>query len=497
MQLQFQKSTLQYLQEGTEEVKNTEVTQEIRLSEGMPDVGRILGTWGQCLLRSKQWQADTIEVSGGVKTWTMYLPEDGSEPRILESWLPFQQRWEVRSGGQTGPMRILPLLRYADSRSISARKIMLRAGIGILCQTYLTEEAEIFKALDLPEDLAVLQRQYPVMLPVEAGEKAFLLDEEESLPLSGGGWKILMGTLNPEVTEQRIVNNRLAFKGNGNLQLLCRNGDGQMQSVKLELPFSQLAELERDYSPRSKGDLCLAVTDLETDLQESGQLRIKCGLVCQYLIDEEKMLEIAEDAYSPGRQVKPEFRQLQLPAVLESRYEKIPVEFRIPGQSGHVLACSFLPDHPRQRQGTEEVHLELSGQLQILLQEEDGLLQCAAGRWETDRVIPMDSSCTMSAQNPVITQVRPTEDGSLGISGTMHLRERTCNHCSIPMITGIEYSETRQEDDKRPSLILRRCGGRSLWEIAKECGSTVEAICRANGLEGEPVKDRMILIPTV
>ena len=55
MELQFQKqedSCLRPVMSGT---KQTELTQELRLSDGLPDVGRILGTWGQPVIRSKQW----------------------------------------------------------------------------------------------------------------------------------------------------------------------------------------------------------------------------------------------------------------------------------------------------------------------------------------------------------------------------------------------------------------------------------------------------------
>ena len=45
--------------------------------------------------------------------------------------------------------------------------------------------------------------------------------------------------------------------------------------------------------------------------------------------------------------------------------------------------------------------------------------------------------------------------------------------------------------------ILCRAGNRRLWDIARECGSTVSAIETANGLTGEPENDRMLLIPVV
>jgi len=48
---------------------------------------------------------------------------------------------------------------------------------------------------------------------------------------------------------------------------------------------------------------------------------------------------------------------------------------------------------------------------------------------------------------------------------------------------------------RREKKILRRTGEDRLWDIAKACGSTVEAICRLNDITGEPAPERMLLIP--
>ena len=66
---------------------------------------------------------------------------------------------------------------------------------------------------------------------------------------------------------------------------------------------------------------------------------------------------------------------------------------------------------------------------------------------------------------------------------------------SIPMVTGVELGQAKQPDPNRPSLILRRAGDNCLWDIAKATGSTMEAICRVNGLAGEPAPEQMLLIP--
>ena len=66
---------------------------------------------------------------------------------------------------------------------------------------------------------------------------------------------------------------------------------------------------------------------------------------------------------------------------------------------------------------------------------------------------------------------------------------------TLPMVTEITPGQQRVPDPSRPSLILRRAGDKRLWDIARENGSTVEAIRKANGLQGEPIPDQMLLIP--
>ena len=65
------------------------------------------------------------------------------------------------------------------------------------------------------------------------------------------------------------------------------------------------------------------------------------------------------------------------------------------------------------------------------------------------------------------------------------------------VLWGLELGEENTSDPARPSLILRRAGEADLWEIAKNTGSTVEAIRKANALEAEPRQDQMLLIPVM
>ena len=75
----------------------------------------------------------------------------------------------------------------------------------------------------------------------------------------------------------------------------------------------------------------------------------------------------------------------------------------------------------------------------------------------------------------------------------IHLTTSSCQ--PIPMLTGLELGAEQAQDPQRPSLILQRLDKGSLWELAKACGSTVDAIRRANCLTEDPDPEKMLLIP--
>lgn len=497
MELQFNKSTIRSLKNAVQEVQNTELTQETKLSDGMPDIGRVLTSWGQIVLRGKEWSRDEVSASGGLMVWTLYVPEDGTEIRSVESWIPFQMKWDVDMDDREGVIRITPLLRFVDSRGTSARKIMIRAGIAAMGQALSPVDTNIFSPGEVPEDVELLSRTYPVRIPKEAGERTFLIDEELSLPDSASQMdKMLSFTLHPEISDKKVIGNEIVFKGNGNLHLLYRCSEGKVRSFDFDLPFSQFAELDGEYGSDARADIRMAVTSLEADTMEPGKIRLKAGLVGQYLVDDRELLELTEDAYSPFRDVEPEREDLEIPSILEDRRETVTAEQSIPGQSGQTVDVNFLPDFPRQRRNGQGVELEIPALFQVLYYGEDGTLQATNVRWEGKMNLPADENTELELLVQPLGQADAmTGADGIGLTGQMQLQIRSSAETDIPMVTGLELGELRDPDAARPSLVLCRPGEEDLWSIAKRCGSTVAAIKMANDLQTDPAPDRMLLIP--
>lgn len=497
MELNFEKQELRCLGTAVQEVRNCELTQEIRLPDGMPDVGRVVSAWGQVILRGKEWRSDSISLSGGMMVWVLYAPEDGTPERSIDAWIPFQMEWDLSEGTPEGTVRVLVLPRFVDGRSTSARKIMVRSGVAAMAEAYVPETVEVFIPGEVPEGVQILQSTYPVRLPVEAGEKTFLLDEDLVLPDSAPQpEKILSYRLNPKISDRKVLSNKVVFRGNGNLRVLYRSEEGQVHSWDFDIPFSQYAALDGEHGTEALADFWLVPTGIELQLDDEGHLRLKGGMTAQYLITDKRMVELVEDAYSPEREVAVRREELRLPAVLENRRENIYGEQTLPGEVNLAADVNFLPDFPRQRRGENGVELEIPGTFQVLYYGEDGVLRSGTARWEGRQRLNADENSDIRA----IPSVPENPQAILGsdsitLRGEIPLDLNTTTRQQIPMVSGMELGQQRQPDPDRPSLILRRAGDSRLWDIARENNSTIDAIRRANNLQSEPAPEQMLLIP--
>lgn len=497
MELQFNKQSLDCLRPVAAQVHNEEQTQEVRLPDALPDIGKVLAAWGQALIRGKEWRRGGMTVSGGVMVWILYAPEDGSEPRSLETWIPFQMKWDFPETDRDGTILAACLVKSVDARSVSARKLMVRVGISCMGEALTPGQEDLFSPDQVPEDVELLMQSYPVRLPREAGETTFTLEEELTLPASCPvPEKIIRCCLQTELTEQKVMAGKVVFRGAAILHLLYRGEEGQLKAWDFEIPFSQFADLEGNYQQDPEARVIPAVTSLELELGEEKQLRLKAGLTGQYVVYDHPVVEVVEDAYSPRRTVTPRLRPLALPMVLDDRRETLHLEKTLEMPGSQVVDLAFWPDHPTQRRNGDLVELEVSGTFQMLCYDEEGKLRGETARQEETWSLPADENSRVSAISwPSGTPQGTMGGGSASLRGDVRVDTVTMADHGLPMVTALELGELTEPDPARPSLILRRAGTERLWDLAKGSGSTVETIRRANSLTEDPEPGKILLIP--
>jgi hypothetical protein len=428
--------------------------------------------------------------------WVLYAPEDGSKAASVECWIPFALKWDLPQSQRDGFIFVEPMVCAMDARSTSARKLMVRANIGAIGEAIENAEEQLFAAESLPGDVQLLQRSYPMMLPLEYGEKLFDLEEElpwtEGTPLPD---KVLRYQIEPEVLEYKIMAGRLIFRGNAQVYMLCQGEDGTITNWQCELPFSQYAQLDRDYSSSADANIQLVLTAADIQRDENNQMILKCQVAGQYVVFDRVMVDLTEDAYSTIRELELQKKELQLPQRLDRVRQEVMLTGEGGGVAGQILDVFCMTENVQKLQNGNEVQITIPAKIQVLYIDENGALQ----------------SCAISAQGKF--GVASASDNDIRIKRKLShpYADKTADNiraeakCMLDidvyaeqgntMVIGVQLGEVSEPDPNRPSLILRSCGEEQLWDIAKKCGTTVDAIRTANQLTQEPEKGQMLLIP--
>lgn len=494
MELQWERQEREYLRCHTRQVQNLEQTQEIRLPEGMPDIGRVLCAWGQCLLQGKQWRNEGMQVTGVVQVWVLYAPEDGSEPRSVEAQLPFTGKYPFADSKREGYIRVDGQVCRVDGRALSSRKLMVRAAVSLLAEALEMTHTEIYTPPQGESGVQLLKRTYPAVIPSEAGEKLFAI--EEGLTLPSVPRKILSCMVQPLVTEQAAAGSRVVFRGECRAHIVYMDEHDRLMGTDQILPFAQMAELDREYDKDATAEVMMVVTEMECRL-EAGNVLLSCSLVGQYVICRRWMLEVAEDAYCPHCEVQLQMQPLVLPLVLESRQEKVTVSAQQEANVNNVVDVICMQEQPTVWRDGDQVLLETPCTFQILYYDEEGNLRALHQNGSGRLQLPAGEDCLVTA---CIAHSDTPQTMPMGMQLQMENRItlHLCAHSQqqIPMLTAVTVGK-KLPDRKQVSLILQRMGEGGLWELAKNCDSTVDAILKANPSAAEPQPGQMLLIPVM
>ena len=209
-----------------------------------------------------------------------------------------------------------------------------------------------------------------------------------------------------------------------------------------------------------------------------------------------KCVSILGSTGSIGRQSLDVVEQLHIPVCLDRIHHEFSAAQSLENDRVKILDARWNPDDPILRQVGDRLDAEVAGWFQVLYQDENNQIQLAnlkasdtvsfASDPRNDLQINLRGSHSPEIVNSGAGTVLRTE----GVLAADVFAEQ-----KLEMVTGMELGAGAKPDPQRPSLILRRVADEDLWKIAKEHGSTVDAIRDANRLEGEPESGRILLIP--
>lgn len=499
MELTFQTSPLSFLRRTVQEVRYQEETAETIVPDSEPDMAAVTGCHAAVMLRGKDCREGSVILSGGVKALALYTPEDGTEPRCLEFYIPFTMKVENPALTERSQVQCGLTVRSVDGRMINSRKAMVRVSLGCEITAYEPAQEPICTLDSPPEALQLKTAVYPLCLPLETAERSFAVSDTLELPAGRPPMaQICKVQCRPELTDQKLVGSKAVFKGLLHCEFLYRSDNQGLYLWQQQLPFSQYCEMGRDYDEDAV-TVTIVPTGWDADRQdqEGRSVLLTVNLLAQCLVTGQRPMTLLEDAYGAGKQLDAQWQTYDLESRLDSPVSVQTVRQTLGGKLQELLSSDVYLGFPQVEREGGQAKVTAPVTFSVLGYDENGALQSLSGSAQAVQTVALaeNAQCRPAAALSGDCYATLTGDGvevrcSVQLDcpcyGTQQLRS-LCGGTLEDLPAG----------EARPSVILRSVqGDESLWDIAKSCGASEEAIRAANHLETDRVQaPAMLLIP--
>jgi len=476
------------------------------LPDYCPDVVKILKCSVTPVILSAQLSGNRLQAEGSASVRLYYLSE-GGELCCYEQKYPFEKSAELREMPVRPVIEADASLDYVNCRAMSRRRVDVRGAVTVHLKVLGQREQSIVSGAQ-GMGICLRNMSIPVTRLAGSARRSFTVREElEPVPGHQPVESILHCFGCAALNEIRVIPGKIIAKGELRLQLLYRPvSEGEKtvpQTMEYRLPISQIMDVE-GAEEQSTCQVQFLPLDIGVTLKNEGsdgeeKLSLTAQILAKALVWSEQTLTLAEDCYSTEYACDHTASALtthrMLSALDERRQQKIEIE--LPEEaSGDVLSlwaqteeCSMNEENTAllsrltlhllacDGEGTPlyfERPLEL--QLPVTLQPGEMLLDSAA---QLEGI-----SCSRTGEK-------------LEISCEMRFTGRRCVGQTVGAVTEIMVDESRPHPARSAALtIFFGRKGESVWEIARQYNTSMEAVMEENALAGDVLEEnRMLMIP--
>lgn len=456
------------------------------------------------VIGGNQWSGDRLMVDGQVWIRVLYLDEKRNCVYSYETSQPFTSVFTVTGRTPQTAVQLTAVSDYVNCRATGPRRLDVHGSFRV--QAQVTGETPYPALVGIGEDGIYTQTQsVRCSVPAAAAAKPFSVNETLEPEHGGAICRILRSEAVPVLSDCKVLLGKLIVKGELHIRTLylCDEETGQTDVVTHEVPFSQMLDMEGLTEEwMADPELWLISHDLrigeEEGMEHTLQLSAKLLLTVQCWRTAEA--EVLTDAYSTrfplhlerGTLTARRLQRLGCQTVTVRQTVDLPAE-----GSGGVLDvwCEAAVMGARREQEKQETEVRL--QVCLLAVDAEGLVGYyerpadltvelpAEGTEETDTLRVLRTEYTVSPERQLELRVE------LGV-------KRLCYEAqTVSPVSHVTGDETESFPPETAAVkVVFAEAGESLWGIARDCHTSVEAVMQENDLTADILsQDTMLLVP--
>lgn len=517
MELKIIRETIPVTELIYEGVQEQSIELDYILPDYCPDIFRLINCETVPTVTEYSISGDrlTYEVRCAIRI--LYCGEEDKTVRCVTQQQTFSKTVELGKSCNSADVRLVPKVSRMNFRAVNKRRLDLRGVVSVkICVTCDSAREVVSDA----EGMNIQLRKIPVSFASNriTAERTVQLNED-----------IDIGSAQPDIISiiscrcsavpqgSKLVSGKLLAKGEARISLLysCENGsEGGIESMELTLPYSQIVEVSgADDSFEFSAEPETVSCEVSPTADKNGRNRtlrceIELRLTCRAA--KNSSLMAVADAFStlyPCTVESEEISARQLPRVFSESFHctaKLAEGDDIPQK---VFAVRCTPKNINARLSEDGSAAVISGMMSYstIGSDSGGMVTMPERDEAFEEKIPLGESfgegSSISADlrvNDVSYNI--SDGGVLNAKSDISARLTVSSSAKVSALTDIAVDDSvkKQRDGDYAVKLYFGVENENVWDIAKRCSTSVEAVKEENELSGERLEQGgMLLIPIV
>ena len=467
------------------------VEEDMIVPDSKPDILNTICTSGVVSIYKKEVQEEKVRLDGAINTYIMYMP-DGTEDTVrgLNTSIDFSENLNVPNCKEGMNVISDVNVKSIEGKVINGRKVGIKATLEISLKVYSNEEVEIINEIQDENNVQVLKEDLIVNSLVGQGETKIYAKDNIQIDNMDNIAEILKAKVCLVDKDIKISYNKVLTKSEAEIRIMYLTEDNRINTIDYKIPVVGFIEIQ-NVSEENICDVNYEIKNIiikpNSQEEHSIYIEIEIGVIC--CVYEEKQINLIQDMYSPMEKIDLEKKQIttmtnkQKVTDIKQIREKINVK-DIEGLN--LIDVDIIPSIVNENKINTKILYESelnikfifqNSRMQIITKDVKIPFEYTVENLQKGESLNTNSNMEVKAQDFIIQ-----DGGDINCNIDVQTDTNMYRTANINMIDSIHENGEREEQDYSIVIYVVKIGD-TLWNIAKEFGSTVDGIDRVNGIE--------------
>ena len=465
------------------------------IPDSKPDVLNTISTSGIAFIYKKELQDGKIRFDGSVQTYVMYVPEGMEEGvRGLNTTLDFSENMEM--DGVTSDMQAVlkTNVKSVEAKVINDRKIGIKVALEVSVKIYAKDEKEVVNDVKDDDEMQILKTSLTVNSLLGTGITKINAKDTVQIDTIDQLAEILKVSANIINKDIKISYNKVLTKAEAEIKVMYLTEDNRINHISPKIAivgFIDMPDVSENNTCDVNYELRNIVIKPQPQEEHSIYLELEYEVSCN--VYEEKDMNLIQDMYRPDINLKIERMKITTMSdkkvIKQTRNVQEKINLQDIEGKNLIDVESYVQIQKETKINTKILYeMELKMNFMFLSQNMQVSTQTAIIPFEyvIDNLERGESINTRN-EIEILSQDFVIQDGgNVSCNININIETNMYRNNNTNLINCVEEDGEREEQDYSIVIYIVKKGD-TLWNIAKEFGSTVDDIVNSNAIENPDV----------